>query len=140
MQTPEEQFLEFLRVLREGVPISVAMTVSGYSKAEVARMRKNWDIDRQIRLAMSEKERLVLASMLRSASEGNTDAARWYLERRSDDWMTQEQRHKLSMAKSRWKLEQEIIKAELSADPNRIAAQNPKAIESADIVDEDEDV
>lgn len=127
--------MDFIRILREGVPLSTAMTVAGYTDAQVRKLRKNWEIDRQIRIAMAEKERLVLASMLRSAADGNTDAARWYLERRSDDWMTQEQRHKLSMAKARWKLEQEIIKAELSADPNRVAAQNAKALPDPDVID-----
>lgn len=128
MQDPQQQFMEFIRILREGVPISTAADVAGYTAAQVKKLRSNWEIDRQIRIAMAEKERLVLSAMLRSAADGNTDAARWYLERRSDDWMTQEQRHKVKLARAKWKLEQEIIKAELSADPNRVAAQNAKAL------------
>lgn len=138
--SPEEQYEVFLRILREGVPMSVALTVSGFSKSEVNRMRRDPIVDRQIRLAMTEKERIVLSALLRSAADGNTDAARWYLERRSDDWITVADKAKLSLAKERWKLEQEIIKAELAADPARIIAENtPKAISSGDVVDMEDD-
>jgi hypothetical protein len=120
--------------------MSIALTVSGFSKSEVNRMRRDPVVDRQIRLAMTEKERIVLSALLRSAADGNTDAARWYLERRSDDWVTVVDKAKLSLAKERWKLEQDIIKAELAADPARIVAESaPKAIASHDVIDMEDD-
>lgn len=118
--TPEQQYEELLRALREGLPMGMALTISGFTKTEVTQMRRDPIVDRQIRHAMLEKERIVLASLLRSAADGNTDAARWYLERRSDDWVTVAEKAKLRLARDRWKLEQEIIKAELQADPARM--------------------
>jgi hypothetical protein len=70
MQDPQQQFMEFIRILREGVPISTAADVAGYTAAQVKKLRSNWEIDRQIRIAMAEKERLVLSAMLRSAADG----------------------------------------------------------------------
>lgn len=141
--TPEQQYEELLRALREGVPMNMAITLSGFSKSEVARMRRADPlIDRQIKHAMLEKERIVLASLLRSAADGNTDAARWYLERRSDDWVTVADKAKLKLAKERWRLEQEIIKAELQADPARMVAENTmpalQAKREPDVIDVDE--
>lgn len=141
--TPEQQYEELLRALREGVPMNMAITLSGFSKSEVARMRRSDPlIDRQIKHAMLEKERIVLASLLRSAADGNTDAARWYLERRSDDWVTVADKAKLKLAKERWRLEQEIIKAELQADPARMVAENTmpalQAKREPDVIDVDE--
>lgn len=141
--TPEQQYEELLRALREGVPMNMAITLSGFSKSEVARMRRADPlIDRQIKHAMLEKERIVLASLLRSAADGNTDAARWYLERRSDDWVTVADKAKLKLAKERWRLEQEIIKAELQADPARMVAEHTmpalQAKREPDVIDVDE--
>lgn len=123
----DEKFDILLRTLREGHRLEVALVTAGMTVIEYQRLRKSHrENERSIRLAMMEKERAVVESLTRAALDGNTDAARWYLERVSEDYMSVEKRRAAKLAEDKWRMEKKIIEAELAADPTRIALQAGK--------------
>lgn len=135
----DEKFDVLLRTLREGHRLEVALVTAGMTIVEYQRLRKaHRENERSIRLAMMEKERAVVEALTKAALDGNTDAARWYLERVSDSWMSVEKRRAAKLAEDKWKMEKKIIEAELASDPSRVALQankkQPKAL-VGDIVD-----
>lgn len=135
----DEKFDILLRTLREGHRLEVALVTAGMTIIEYQRLRKaHRENERSIRLAMMEKERAVVEALTKAALDGNTDAARWYLERVSDAWMSVEKRKAAKLAEDKWRMEKKIIEAELASDPTRIALQankkRPKALEG-DIVE-----
>jgi len=119
---------EFLRILSEGDRMETALIISGMSFTELAKLRRVPEFDRKVREAQVQKERAVLNALMVSALGGNTDAARWILERRSEEYMSIKDRRNMKLQEERWKMEKKIIKAELEADPHRVAAQNTKRI------------
>lgn len=130
----EEKFDILLRTLREGHRLEVALVTAGMTIIEYQCLRKaHPENERSIRLAMMEKEKAIVDALTRSALEGNTDAARWYLERVNEAYMSIEKRRSIALAEDKWKMEKKIIKAEMASDPARIAAasskKKPKAIE-----------
>lgn len=135
----DEKFDVLLRTLREGHRLEVALVTAGMTIVEYQRLRKaHRENERSIRLAMMEKERAVVEALTKAALDGNTDAARWYLERVSDSWMSVEKRRAAKLAEDKWKMEKKIIEAELASDPTRVALQankkQPKVL-VGDIVD-----
>lgn len=130
----DEKFDILLRTLREGHRLEVALVAANMTIIEYQRLRKaHRENERAIRLAMMEKERAIVEALTKSALDGNTDAARWYLERVSDAYMSVEKRRAAKLAEDKWKMEKRIIEAELASDPMRVALQankkKPKAIE-----------
>jgi len=124
----EQKYHTLLRALREGNRLEVALLAAGLNMIEYRALRTVPEIDEQIRLAMVEKERAILNSLTQAALDGNTDAARWFLERKSDAYMTVAQRKTQKLAEDRWRMEKKIINAELNADPNRVAANAHKML------------
>jgi len=119
---------KFLQILGEGNRIETACVISGLSYLELCKLRKVPEFDHQVRQAQVLKERMILDSLTRAAIEGNTDAARWILERKSEEYMSMKDRRNMELAEERWRMEKKIIKAELEADPHRVAANSPKRI------------
>jgi hypothetical protein len=120
----EDKFNALLRHMREGLPLETCLSLSDMTMNEYRAMNHIPEARQQMVSAMAEKERIVLDSIISSAVNGNTDAARWYLERRSGKaYMTEAQKHALDLQIDRWRMEKKIIRAELEADPHRVAAK-----------------
>lgn len=131
----EDKFNALLRHMREGLPIETCLSLSDMTMDQYRAMNHIPEARQQMVTAMAEKERIVLDSIISAAVNGNTDAGRWYLERRSGKaYMTEAQKTALSLQIDRWRMEKKIIRAELEADPHRVASKpgrksKPKAIE-----------
>lgn len=126
--TMDEKFDILLRTLREGHRLEVALVYSGMTIIEYQRLRKaHPENERSIRLAMMEKERAIVDSLTKAALDGNTDAARWFLERVSDHYVSYEKKKAAQLAEDKWKMEKRIIEAELNSDPTRVAIKAGKA-------------
>lgn len=136
----DAKLMHLIDMLREGLPMKRCAELSGLSMAEVNAMRKIPEVERAIVSASTEKERAVLSSLLLAAVQGNTDAARWYLERRSPDYMSINQRLSAKLAEARWRMEKRIIRAELDADPHRTAQSANRKLEAmSNDLEEDEE-
>lgn len=117
----EQKYQTFIRALREGNRLEVALLAANLNMVEYRALKAVPQIYEQIRMAMVEKERAILNALTTAAIEGNTDAARWFLERRSEAYMTVAQRKTQALAEDRWRMEKKIINAELNSDPNQVA-------------------
>ena len=127
IMTMEDKFDILLKTLREGHRLVVALVTAGMTIIEYQCLRKaHPENERSIRLAMMEKEKAILDALTRSALEGNTDAARWYLERMNEAYMSVEKRRNIALAEDKWRMEKKIIKAEMASDPTRIASRARK--------------
>jgi hypothetical protein len=134
----EKRLHKFLNLLREGLPLRRCVDLAGFTQSEMNAMRRVPEIEQAIVEASTEKERAVLNALLLSAVQGNTDAGRWYLERRSADYMSINQRKTAKLAEDRWRMEKKIIKAELGADPGRVAMEANKQTQAIESTEEEE--
>lgn len=119
----EETFNKLIFALEGGNRVEVALLHSGMDMHTYRELRKDPVIRKMIDEARATSEMVIVESMREAAKQGNTVAAAWILERVSgtDAYMTEPQRRAEKMARERWKLEQQIIAAELEADPMRAA-------------------
>ena len=121
-KTPQQIYHEFISSLRGGNSIEVACVYSGLTMTQLRLMRQDPEIDEEIRRAAVEAEMSLVSSLVKAGLEGNTDAARWYLERKGEQYMTVAQRKEANLKSERWQLEKRIVEAELEADPANAVA------------------